>query len=132
MVSCAKNGIVFRVFFWLDYRPNLMYCKNNKPVFYDLFVLIASAMDKSVINSVEILARSYGLRILGIADKPLTRDKLIPLLHMHPDEADAAATRSEIESLTAEEIRGCTLHPSKRNALWHLVRVYLQEIRTFY
>ena len=70
-------------------------------------IIIASAMDKSVINSVEILARSYGLRILGIADKPLTREKLAPLLQNHPDQADAAASGSELVELTPEEIRTC-------------------------
>lgn len=46
-------------------------------------VILASAMDASIIRAAEIMAKSYGLRILGVVEKPLSRNKLMPLILRH-------------------------------------------------
>ena len=46
-------------------------------------VILASALDPAIIRAAEIMARSYGLRILGIVEKPLSRAKLQPLILRH-------------------------------------------------
>jgi EAL domain-containing protein (putative c-di-GMP-specific phosphodiesterase class I)/FixJ family two-component response regulator len=39
-------------------------------------VIVASALDPALLNTVQTMARAYGLRVLGSVEKPLTRDKL--------------------------------------------------------
>ncbi len=75
-------------------------------------VVVVSALDPALLNTVQTMARAYGLRVLGSVEKPLTRDKLEVVLarfHEHagealdegeadfePDEAVAALARGEI------------------------------------
>jgi EAL domain-containing protein (putative c-di-GMP-specific phosphodiesterase class I) len=46
-------------------------------------VILGSALDPSIIRAAEIMARSYGVRILGVVEKPLSPVKLMPLLLRH-------------------------------------------------
>jgi EAL domain-containing protein (putative c-di-GMP-specific phosphodiesterase class I)/FixJ family two-component response regulator len=46
-------------------------------------VILASSMDPSIIRAAEMMARSYGVRIIGIAEKPLSEGKLLPLILRH-------------------------------------------------
>jgi EAL domain-containing protein (putative c-di-GMP-specific phosphodiesterase class I)/CheY-like chemotaxis protein len=39
-------------------------------------VALVSALDPALLNTVQTMARAYGLRVLGSVEKPLTRDKL--------------------------------------------------------
>ena len=39
-------------------------------------VVVVSALDPALLNTVQTMARVYGLRVLGSVEKPLTRDKL--------------------------------------------------------
>ena len=39
-------------------------------------VVVVSALDPALLNTVQTMARAYGLRVLGSVEKPLTRDKL--------------------------------------------------------
>ena len=43
-------------------------------------VVVASALDPALLNTVQTMARAYGLRVLGSVEKPLTRDKLAAVL----------------------------------------------------
>ncbi len=43
-------------------------------------VIVMSAMDRTLLGSVERMARESGLNVLGVLDKPVTREKLAPLL----------------------------------------------------
>lgn len=43
-------------------------------------VIIASGLTRRLINSVEIMARDYGVNMLGLIEKPVTIEKLTPLL----------------------------------------------------
>jgi len=46
-------------------------------------VILASALDPAIIRAAEIMAKSYGVRILGVVEKPLSRAKLLPLILRH-------------------------------------------------
>jgi EAL domain-containing protein (putative c-di-GMP-specific phosphodiesterase class I)/CheY-like chemotaxis protein len=46
-------------------------------------VIIASAMDPALIGTVEEMARSHGLQVLGAVEKPLTRSRLQSLLDQY-------------------------------------------------
>ncbi|MFC5571212.1 EAL domain-containing protein [Lysobacter yangpyeongensis] len=75
-------------------------------------VVVASALDPALLNTVQTMARAYGLRVLGSVEKPLTRDKLAHVLvsyndplHAYDDdevvEVSVAAIR---EALASNEI----------------------------
>ncbi|WP_374379279.1 EAL domain-containing protein [Dongia sp.] len=46
-------------------------------------VILASAVDASIMRAAEIMAKSYGIRMVGAIDKPVSRAKLMPLLLRH-------------------------------------------------
>ncbi len=48
-------------------------------------VVVASALDPALLNTVQTMARAYGLRVLGSVEKPLTRDKLAHVLGGYDD-----------------------------------------------
>jgi EAL domain-containing protein (putative c-di-GMP-specific phosphodiesterase class I)/DNA-binding SARP family transcriptional activator/FixJ family two-component response regulator len=57
-------------------------------------LIISSAMEPGVVHAVEALAESYGLRLLGAIEKPLTARRLAELLTAHQRDP-AARTRDE-------------------------------------
>lgn len=46
-------------------------------------VIVASSLELSVIRAVEAMARGYGVTVIGAVEKPLTQDKLQPLILRH-------------------------------------------------
>src|SRR6478672_3083437 len=50
-------------------------------------VVVVSALDPALLNTVQTMARAYGLRVLGSVEKPLTRDKLESVLNRFDDNA---------------------------------------------
>jgi EAL domain-containing protein (putative c-di-GMP-specific phosphodiesterase class I)/AmiR/NasT family two-component response regulator len=55
-------------------------------------VLVASALDVTLLNTVQTMTRAYGLRVLGCVEKPLTTLKLADALaRFETQDADAAA-----------------------------------------
>jgi EAL domain-containing protein (putative c-di-GMP-specific phosphodiesterase class I)/CheY-like chemotaxis protein len=59
-------------------------------------IIIASALDPALICTVEEMARSYGLQVLGAVEKPLTRRKLADMLQryvLHAAQAPQAETK---------------------------------------
>ncbi|GAB3387343.1 EAL domain-containing response regulator [Lysobacter fragariae] len=48
-------------------------------------VVVASALDPALLNTVQTMARAYGLRVLGSVEKPLTREKLSAVLNGFDD-----------------------------------------------
>ena len=51
-------------------------------------VVVASALDPALLNTVQTMARAYGLRVLGCVEKPMTAPKLadvLALFDIHPD-----------------------------------------------
>jgi len=66
-------------------------------------VALVSALDPALLNTVQMMARAYGLHVLGSIEKPLSAEKLEALLvryedRLHSDEADEAVV-VEIEEL---------------------------------
>ena len=75
-------------------------------------VVVVSALDPALLNTVQTMARAYGLRVLGSVEKPLTRDKLENVLAQvgehagdEQDDGDAEfSVQSLAEALHAGEI----------------------------
>ena len=68
-------------------------------------LVIASALERKLIASIATMTEAYGIKLLGIVEKPLTADKLLALLQRH-DASAAPAARSAKASLsfTLDEI----------------------------
>jgi CheY-like chemotaxis protein len=66
-------------------------------------VILASALDPSIIRAAEIMAKSYGLRILGVVEKPLSRAKLVPLILRHFSQKGRAPP-PQVEPMPLEDI----------------------------
>ena len=66
-------------------------------------VVVVSALDPALLNTVQTMARAYGLRVLGSVEKPLTRDKLESVLNRFDDHAgedpDDALVEFSVQSL---------------------------------
>ena len=67
-------------------------------------VILASSMDAAIIRAAEMMARSYGVRIIGIAEKPLSEGKLMPLILRHFGQS-IAAPRLQTKSMPLADIR---------------------------
>lgn len=46
-------------------------------------IILASALERKLLGSVALMTEAYGIRLLGIIEKPLTPDKLMPLIVLH-------------------------------------------------
>jgi EAL domain-containing protein (putative c-di-GMP-specific phosphodiesterase class I) len=66
-------------------------------------VILASALDASIIRAAEIMARSYGIRLVGVVEKPVARSKLLPLILRHFS-MNRAQPRSPVELMPMGEI----------------------------
>ena len=68
-------------------------------------IIIASAQDRSLLNSVEKMARAYGVRLLGAIEKPVTLEGLESLIALHaapkpqPARASAGAPSFSLEQI---------------------------------
>lgn len=69
-------------------------------------IILASALEPSLLSSVETMTRAYDVRILGVIEKPITPAKLEALIRLHepaspcmsrPGTADPSFTPEEIE-----------------------------------
>ena len=67
-------------------------------------VILASGMDAAIIRAAEMMARSYGVRIIGIAEKPLSEGKLLPLILRHLGQGLAPA-RASAKTMPVEDIQ---------------------------
>jgi EAL domain-containing protein (putative c-di-GMP-specific phosphodiesterase class I) len=57
-------------------------------------IILTSAMERSVISSVETMTRAYGINLLGAIEKPATPQKLRVLIEKHTDQSKPAAPKS--------------------------------------
>ncbi len=55
-------------------------------------IILTSALDKSLISSVETMTRAYGINLLGAIEKPATPSKLVELLNHRTARAPARAS----------------------------------------
>lgn len=46
-------------------------------------IILASALERKLLASVATMAEAYGIRLLGVLEKPLTPRKLLPLIQLH-------------------------------------------------
>jgi EAL domain-containing protein (putative c-di-GMP-specific phosphodiesterase class I)/CheY-like chemotaxis protein len=68
-------------------------------------IILASAMESVLLDSVETMTRAYGVKILGVIQKPITPDKLAALIKLHlPAQANPNLTQTDALSFTIEEI----------------------------
>ncbi len=67
-------------------------------------VILASGMEAAIIRAAEMMARSYGVNILGIIEKPLSESKLLPLVRRHFGQS-LIAPRAKIDLRPLAEIK---------------------------
>ena len=68
-------------------------------------IILASAMESVLLDSVETMTRAYGVKILGVIQKPITQEKLAELINLHlPAQANHNLTQTDALSFTIEEI----------------------------
>ena len=60
-------------------------------------VVVVSALDPALLNTVQTMARAYGLRVLGSVEKPLTRDKVESLLAQYGQCVDDELSDGEVD-----------------------------------
>jgi EAL domain-containing protein (putative c-di-GMP-specific phosphodiesterase class I) len=66
-------------------------------------VIVASSHDVSILRAAEIMAKSYGIRIIGAVEKPLTRAKLMPMVLRHFSQT-LAKPRPPTELMPLDEV----------------------------
>ena len=68
-------------------------------------IILASALESVLLDSVETMTRAYGVKILGVIQKSITPDKLAALINLHlPAQGNSNLTRTDALSFTIEEI----------------------------
>src|SRR5688500_17673019 len=67
-------------------------------------VALVSALDPALLNTVQSMARAYGLRVLGSIEKPLTADKLQAVLERYEEQAQVEPD-DEIVEVDAAQLR---------------------------
>ncbi len=67
-------------------------------------VILASGMDADIIRAAEMMARSYGVKIIGTVQKPLSEGKLLPLILMHFGQS-LIPPRARAKAMPVEDIR---------------------------
>jgi EAL domain-containing protein (putative c-di-GMP-specific phosphodiesterase class I)/DNA-binding NarL/FixJ family response regulator len=72
-------------------------------------VVVVSALDPALLNTVQTMARAYGLRVLGSVEKPLTVERLRGLLAAY-DASLHGEDEDEGEEVALEEAREALRH----------------------
>ncbi len=68
-------------------------------------VILASALERNLIASVKTMTEAYGIKLLGVLEKPLTVEKLVPLIELHePAQAAPDRPRPDTPRFTLAEI----------------------------
>jgi EAL domain-containing protein (putative c-di-GMP-specific phosphodiesterase class I)/FixJ family two-component response regulator len=60
-------------------------------------IALTSALDPALLNTVQGMARAYGLRVLGVVEKPLTTLKLAEVLGRFHTEEESPAVEPDVE-----------------------------------
>src|SRR5687768_10415354 len=66
-------------------------------------IVVASALDPALLNTVQTMARAYGLRVLGCVEKPMTAPKLADVLALFDVSPDADEDEVALD-VTAEAL----------------------------
>jgi EAL domain-containing protein (putative c-di-GMP-specific phosphodiesterase class I) len=67
-------------------------------------IAVVSAMDPSLLHTVQVMAQASGLRVLGAVEKPLSPGKLTHLLSLYEEEPDPSSNPVHV-SVTLEQVR---------------------------
>jgi EAL domain-containing protein (putative c-di-GMP-specific phosphodiesterase class I)/DNA-binding NarL/FixJ family response regulator len=68
-------------------------------------IILASALESVLLDSIETMTRAYGVKILGVIQKPITPEKLDALIKLHvPAQANQNRPGGSDLSFTIEEI----------------------------
>ncbi len=67
-------------------------------------VILASGMEASILRAAEMMARSYGVRIIGAVEKPLSEGKLMPLVLRHFSQ-HLVSPRKQVAAMPVAEIK---------------------------
>jgi len=68
-------------------------------------VILASSLERKLLASVATMTEAYGIKLLGVVEKPLTPAKLAPLIALHqPAKAEPDRPRAAGPTYTLEEI----------------------------
>ncbi|HLL12040.1 MAG TPA: EAL domain-containing response regulator [Rubrivivax sp.] len=68
-------------------------------------LILASALDRKLIASVGKMTQAYGLRLLGIVEKPITRERLLELARQHrPEQRSTGLSRAAVPEFSVGEI----------------------------
>ncbi len=60
-------------------------------------IVLTSALDPALLNTVQSMARAYGMRVLGVVEKPLTAAKLTDVLAQFPKADETRTVEPEFE-----------------------------------
>ena len=66
-------------------------------------IILASALERKLLASIATMAEAYGIRLLGVLEKPLTPRKLLPLIQLHRPAVPEPVAARELE-FTLEEL----------------------------
>lgn len=66
-------------------------------------IILASALDRVLLASIGTMTEAYGIKLLGVVEKPLTPGKLMPLIDRHKS-IRAEAHRPARAAFTLEEV----------------------------
>ncbi|HMB42850.1 MAG TPA: EAL domain-containing response regulator, partial [Luteimonas sp.] len=67
-------------------------------------IAVVSAMDPSLLHTVQVMAQASGLRVLGAVEKPLSPGKLTHLLSLYEEEPDPSGNPVHV-SVTLDQVR---------------------------
>jgi EAL domain-containing protein (putative c-di-GMP-specific phosphodiesterase class I)/CheY-like chemotaxis protein len=68
-------------------------------------IILASALESVLLDSVETMTRAYGVKILGVIQKPITQEKLAALIKLHlPAQVNPNLPQTDALCFTIEEI----------------------------
>ena len=83
-------------------------------------IILASALGRSLLASVEMTTRAHGVRILGVIDKPVTPAKLVALIELH-----APARRDPNQPATRRKTTG---PPLSFEGIWKGLKKKLDQL----
>jgi EAL domain-containing protein (putative c-di-GMP-specific phosphodiesterase class I)/DNA-binding NarL/FixJ family response regulator len=68
-------------------------------------IILASALERKLIASIATMTEAYGIKLLGVVEKPLSPEKLEPLIKLHkPAKAESDRPKAAGPTFTLEEI----------------------------